>query len=101
MNEFKDFKIAPPEATFTGTKLKVDQIIGRDIIVHDYKIEPSKYPEKGKEHYLNMQIAIGEIKYVVFTVATALMDQIQKVPKPSGFPFKAKVIKTNERLEFS
>lgn len=100
MNNFKDLGIKAPELGFTGTKIKLDQLKGIEITVHAYKIMDSKFPEKGKDKCLHMQVAIGIIKYVVFTAAFTLTEQIKQVPKDK-FPFITTIIQVGERLEFS
>lgn len=99
MKQFKDLGIEPPAQGFTGDKIRMDRILNREIIVHDFKIENSKY-EKGNGKCLYMQIQLNNVKHVVFTGSTSLMETIQKVPK-SAFPFKTTIIKDNERFEFT
>ena len=41
---------------FVGEKIKVQKILNVQILVHDYQIRPSKYPEKGYDDYLQIQI---------------------------------------------
>lgn len=101
IKEFKSFKVNMPEPSFTGTKIEIGKLIGKDIVVHDYRIVPSKFPEPGREHYLQLQVAIGEIKYVSFCVANTLMGQLKQIPRPEGFPFKSKIALVGERLEFT
>jgi len=99
MKTFKDFNITPSVDGFTGDKIKTDRILNRQIVVHDYKIEDSKYGEPGKK-CLHLQISIGETKHVVFTGSKTLINLIQQVSK-QDMPFKATVIKDNERLIFT
>jgi hypothetical protein len=101
IKDFTEFTIKTPPPAFSGTKIKIDQAKDKVIVVYDFKIEPSKFPEKGKVNYMILQIGIGEILYVIFTTAAALMDQIKQIPKPDGFPFRTKIMKVGERLEFT
>lgn len=101
MKNFKDFGIkTSPDDGFTGDKIKIDRIINREIIVHKFKIEDSKYKEKGSKKCLTLQISINDSKHIVFSGSKSLMDLIGQVPE-DGFPFIATIIKENERLEFS
>lgn len=98
MFEFKDFNITSNEKGYKGDKIKTERLIGRQITVHEYKIEDSiKLPGT---KYLCMQISIGEIKHVVFTSGKALMEDIQKVPEDK-FPFQTTIVKDNDWLKFT
>ena len=86
IKSFKDLNISVPDQQkvfFTGDKIKIRKILDRQIVVLDYKISDSKYTDK----CLQMQIAMGETKHVVFTGSKNLLDVIQEIPK-EGFPFR-------------
>lgn len=83
----------------TGDKIKIDRILNREIIVHDFKIEKSKY-EKGNGRCLYLQIEVNQTKHVVFTGSAGLIDAIEQVPK-SSFPFSTTIVRENERFEFT
>lgn len=100
MNQFKDFGIKPIVNGFIGDKIKINKILNREITVLEYKIEESKYKEKGNGKCLHMQIAIGEAKHIVFTGSTVLMETLKQVSKEK-FPFVTKIVLENERLEFT
>ncbi len=68
--------------------------------VHAYDIKPSKYPDKGSDFCLFLQISIDGKKYVAFSIAKILMETIQKVPD-TAFPFSTKIINNNDSYEFS
>ena len=98
MKKFSDFGIKVELATFVGDKVKMNKILNKEIIIHAYKIEDSKFGGGGKK-CLHMQITIDQEKHVVFTGSSALMDMIQQVPQ-ENFPFTT-TIKHNDRLEFT
>lgn len=100
MKSFKELNISTPVAGFEGTKIELNQLISREIIIHDYKIQKSKFPKEGKDRCLHMQIGIGEIKYVCFTPAITLLNQITQIDK-TEFPIKTTIIKVGQRVEFS
>jgi len=74
--------------------------LNREIVVLDYRIEKSNYQKKGGERCLYLQITINDIKHVVFTGYTSLMEMIEKVDK-KDFPFTTVIVKQNERPEFT
>jgi hypothetical protein len=95
MKKFKDFGIKAEHKGFIGDKIKISKVLNREIIVHGYKIEDSKF--QGKR--LDMQIQIGETMHVLWTGSAILMSLIQQVPK-DGFPFVATIVRENECYEF-
>ena len=74
--------------------------MNKEITVHAYKIEESKFKDKGYPKCLHLQISIGDDKRVVFTSAISLRTAIDQVPKDK-FPFKTTIVKQTERFEFT
>ncbi len=98
MKQFKEFGIKTISQSFTGDKIKINRILNREIVVHDYRIEQSKFA-KGNGKCLHMQIELDSTKHVVFTGSSFLIEVIQQIPKPD-FPFKATIVEENEHFEF-
>ena len=97
MNNFKDFGIKTSSQAFVGDKIKVDRLIGREIKVIGYKIEPSIFNKE--KLCLHMQIAIGDTMHVVFVASKYLNEAIEQVPK-THFPFLTTIVK-KDWLEFT
>lgn len=103
MNRFSQFNIKSPQKGFEGDKVKIERILNKEIIIHEYRIEESKikaYRERGSEKCLYLQISVNDELHVVFTSSAALIDMISQVPQ-SGFPFMTVIIKENGRLKFT
>lgn len=100
MNDFKDLGISIETKGFKGDNVKIERILNREIIVQDYKIEPSKFLEKGITDRLCIQFKLGEMQHIVFTSSRVLMETLKKVPKDK-FPFKTTIIKQDRRFEFT
>lgn len=100
MKQFSEMGITPTIESFVGDKIKMDRILNREIIVHDYRIEESKFKEKGNGKCLYIQIEINGEKHVVFTGSAYLMHMIEKV-NDDDFPFQTKIIKQDDHLEFT
>lgn len=100
MAEIKSFKelgiIAPVPKSFIGDKIPVRKIIGKQIIIHDFKIVPSKF----NGNRLDLQISYNDDKRVIFTSSTYLSETISKIPK-EAFPFSTIIIEDNDRFTFS
>ncbi len=100
MKDFKEFGIKAAQPGLVGDKIKIAKILNRKITVHDFRIVPSKYPEKGNGKCLYLGIILEDKKQVVFTGSVGLMEVIEQVPK-CEFPFTTTIIEENERYEFS
>lgn len=100
MKQFKEFGIETPVITFEGDKISPENVLNKDITVIGYKIEDSKFKEKGNGKCLNLQIEYKGEKRVMFSGSGYLMAAIQKVGK-DDFPFTTVIIKKNKSFQFS
>lgn len=98
MKRFNEFGIKTTFKNLVGDKIKMERILNREIIVDAFKIEESKFENKNKCLY--MQIQLDNAKRVVFTGSQSLIDAISQV-KHEDFPFQTTIIKTNGYYEFS
>lgn len=97
MKNFSELGIKPSVPALTGDKIKIDRIVDKEIVVHSYKVEQSKYNES---KCLFLQIELKDEKRVVFTGSANLIDMIQKVPRES-FPFVTTIRKDDKRYDFT
>jgi hypothetical protein len=91
---FSDFA---EEATFDGDKIKLDEILNREILVKGFKIKES-HQKKGTQ-YLTICFELDGEQYVAFTGSVVLMDQLKKYG--SHIPFLAVIKKINRHYTFS
>ncbi len=98
MNSFNSFGIQPKVNHFSGQKIDIVQVYNIEIIIHDYKIEPSK--KKNDTNCLTLQIETGGVKRVIFSGSTILQQMIKEVPRDK-FPFKTTIVKRGEFPEFT
>ena len=98
MNNFKEFNIKPKSLNFVGDKVKIDRVLNTEITILDFKIGNSKVVKNSK--YLTLQIERNEIKHIIFTGSTILIQMISQVSKDK-FPFKTIIKKDNEHYEFT
>ncbi len=99
MKNFSDFGIEPETKHFVGDKIKIDRILNREIIVHDYDVKMSKLPGKENTQCLYLQIELNGEKQVLFSGSKVLIDMIERVPE-DDFPFTATIEKKDQRLVF-
>ncbi len=100
MNDFKDLGIKPVTTCFNGKKIDIEDILNKQIVVCEYKIEDSKFQKKSGDKCLHLQIKIDDVERVVFTSGTMLMATLKMIDE-NKFPFKTTIIKQNKRFEFS
>ena len=62
MNTFNDFGITTTQKAFTGNKINIELLFNKEIIVHAYKIEPSKFEGKGDR--LVIQFTLNDEKRI-------------------------------------
>lgn len=98
MNSFKDFNIQPKINAFVGEKIPVQRLFNLEILIIDFKIEPSK--QKKDTELLTLQIEKQGEKRIVFTGSKVLIDQIKRVPK-NRFPFTTTIKGDNDYYEFT
>ncbi len=98
MKSFKDFNIKTEITNFVGDSITTTKLLDKEIIVRDFKIVPSKFEGKGSR--LDLQIEYKDEARVVFTGAKYLIQVVEKLTKEQ-LPFKTKIIKIDEHLEFS
>lgn len=91
VKSFSDFKIETNR--FTGKSIEIDELIDNEILIMAYKIGPSKYPGKGNDLLLTLQIKYEDVERVLFTGSVILQEQCIQVTETGEFPFKAKIIK--------
>lgn len=93
--KFSDF--AASKMPMPGTKKRIEQILGRDIVVVDFRITESKHRQNSK--CLQIQFLMdGEI-YIVFTGSVVLLDQIKY--SKDKIPFKTKITKNDNYYSLS
>lgn len=95
MKKFSEFGIKASQESFVGDKIKASRILNKEIAVHNYRIEDSKFTGK----CLHLQISLDGEKRVVFTGSKSLMEMIGMVEK-GDFPFNATIAKEDERYIF-
>jgi hypothetical protein len=101
MNSFSQFNIKSETKSFEGDKIKMSKILNREIVVHTYKIEDSKvFKERGTGKCLYLQISFDNVKHVVFTGSSGLLEVIQQIPE-KDFPFTTTIIEENEKYKFT
>ena len=97
MKRFSDF--AEEETGLEGDKVKVDDILNREILVIAYRIRNSKFSKNNSGKYLTIQFELDSGKHIFFTGSDVLIDQMEKYGQE--IPFCVTVKKINRYYTFS
>lgn len=95
MLNFADFADEKPLA---GEKLRIKDILGKEIIIKAFRITASKYPNDTGD-CLMLQYELDGEEHVTFTGSKVLMNQVQKYQE--HIPFKTKLIKPDRYITMS
>ena len=96
--KFPSFSVfARGKLPLPGMKLRLDQILNREILVTDFRIMKSKH-HPGQE-CLQFQYLLDNQVCVSFTGSGVLMDQISSVG--DNIPFNATIVKIDRYYSFS
>lgn len=97
IKSFKELGISTPEPrSFIGEKIPVKKVIGKQIIIHDFKVVPSNY----SGNRLDLQISLNDDKRVIFTSSSYLSETMKQIPK-DAFPFTTIIIEENDRFKLT
>ena len=100
MKQFKDLGIKPRKSLFIGDKIKISKLLNQEIIVHNYKIDKSKFSESNSDICLKLQVELKSEKYVLFTGSKFLSETIQQIPE-EALPFQTVITKEGEAFQFN
>lgn len=101
MNTFNQFNVKITKKGFEGDKIKINKIMNREIVIHDFEIKDSKvFADRGSGKCLKLQISFNNEKHIVFTSGASLIEAIQQIPE-KGFPFTATIVEENDRFIFT
>lgn len=99
MRKFSDLKITQPDQSFTGEKIKLYNILNREIIINDYRIVESKFNNSNTQR-LDIDLEIDNNKRLTWTGSTRLIETIKQVEK-TDLPFTTTIVKEGESYKFT
>ncbi len=100
MNDFKDLGVKQFSKPMSGDKIEIERVLNRRIIILDYRIEPSKYPDHGNGKRLVLQIDVDNSTRIIFAGSVSLQDAILQIPREK-LPFSATIIKDGKMHRFT
>lgn len=90
----KKFSDICEEKILDGDKIKMDDVLNKEIEVLAYRITASRYSKNKNGECLTLQIQDGGKKRVIFTGSDVLIEQLKKYE--SHLPFTATIRKINK-----
>jgi len=98
MNKFSDF--AAEETQLDGEKEKVDNILDKEIIIKNFRLQNSKFKNKSGQ-YATVQFCKGKENktFIFFTGSDVLVDQLQRYKEK--LPFAVIIKKINRYYTLS
>lgn len=98
---FNELNITIETKAFKGDKIRIERILNQEIEVHDFKVEPSKYPKQNSATCLHLQIKYKDEFKVVFSGSNYLQRALLQM-LPEHFPFRTKIVEGEfRRLDFT
>jgi hypothetical protein len=98
--QFKRFsEFARENMPLEGSKLKLEEVINREITVTDYRVKDSRYKKESAPRCLTLQFDLEGKKYILFTGSNVLVDQIDKYK--AEIPFITTIKKIDKYYTFS
>lgn len=97
MTRFSDFADEP--TSLEGDKIKIDDILGQEVEILQYRISDSKYPKCNSSQCLTIQFRIKDKIMIFFTGSNILIKQMKKYGDKC--PFFATVVKINRYYSLS
>lgn len=99
IKRFSDF--ATEQGPLEGEKIKLDEVVNKEIIVTNFKIKESKYQNSNNKNCLTIQFKENENdkEKVIFTGSSILAEQCKKYQ--DNMPFATTIKKINKYYTFT
>lgn len=99
MTNIKRFADFAEETTLDGDKMRIDDVVNREIIITGYKITSSRFEKSNSMQCLKLQFELGGQRHILFTGSNVLIEQINKYNQ--HIPFTTTIIKVEKFYTFS
>lgn len=97
--KFGDFVEEP--GTLEGSKVRLDDVVNKEVLIVGYRLSPSKFVERGSTKCLTLQFRLPEDPemHVAFTGSSVLASQVEKYA--DHIPFSTMIRKKNRHYEMT
>lgn len=93
--KFGDF--ADETTPFEGDKIKIDDLLNKEILILGFKERESK--QKKNTSYITIQFKLDDTEHIMFTGSRVVADQLHKYEE--SIPFYATIKKIDRYYTFS
>lgn len=97
MKRFSEF--ATGSVSTTGEKIKIEEVLDKEIEIVGYKTSESKYKKNNCDKVLTIEFRLNSEDKILFTGSKILMEQIEKYK--DEIPFIAKIEKRHKFYTFT
>lgn len=94
---FSDFAEEPE--LLNGNKLKIEEILNKEILITGFKISDSKFHKSNSLKCLTLQFQVDDEKHVIFTGSMVLIGQVEKYK--DEIPFITTIRKIDKYYSFT
>jgi hypothetical protein len=100
IHSFSEFATEDEQA-FEGEKVKIDNLLNKEIIVLKFKVRQSKYEDSNSKNCVTVQFREidDKTKKIFFTGSCVIMDLLQKYEQQ--LPFKTTIKKIDRYYTFT
>jgi len=98
LKRFSDFASDEVNA-LVGDKIKIEEVLEKEIEVIGYEISDSKYQKSGNDKVLTLQFKLNGENRILFTGSKVLMGQAEKYK--DKMPFLATIKRINRFYTFT
>jgi len=95
--KFSDFADEPE--LLEGDKVKIQDILNKEILITGHKIRESKFEKSNNSKCLTLQFDTNDEKHILFTGSSVLIDQIEKYK--GEIPFLTTIKKIDKYYTFT
>ncbi|MFZ4705421.1 MAG: hypothetical protein ACOYMF_05375 [Bacteroidales bacterium] len=99
MKKFGDLNIIQPNQPFSGEKIKLYNILNREIIITDFRIVASKFNNSDSQR-LDLEIELDNVKRITWTGSKRLIDTMNQISK-EDLPFQTIIVKDGESFKMT
>lgn len=96
MNKFSDFA---EDAALDGEKMKIAEILNKEIAILNYSINRSKYAKGDNQSCLKLQFELNNEKHITFSGSNVLINQLERYR--DKLPFIATIVKIGNYYSLS
>lgn len=101
VTKFSDLNITTDDRSITGQKVGIEEVLGKEILIHSYIIEDTKierFKQSGSLDCLYLQFTMDKRECLLFTRGKNLIKAMREATaKNARFPISTTIVKDQQR----